>query len=239
MPVILALLIAALPHLQTPTGLNYSQNIATQKLAVTWSPSSHAKKYVVKLMSGSTVLGKIITTRTKAKFADSLVTSGNNYSLRLRAKATSAYRASTWSKKLFTFTDLDNDNDGITDSIDTDDDNDGIPDTEDTYPLDVNNDGIPDSQDPTAIVVTYTVNIKSNSFVNGSKTVQVGDSVTWYNKDEGGHAVASTDGSTFVSPPLQHNESYTYTFDTAGTYDYYDPTYPGISAMTGTITVIN
>lgn len=138
---------------------------------------------------------------------------------------------------------LDHDNDGDPDITDPDDDNDGILDVDEAagQQFDEDNDGIPDYLDEDYIaehqpMETFTIQIKNNRFVDGDITITVGDIVKWINKDEGGHAVAASDGS-FESPPLEMGESYSYTFDTAGTYEYYDPTAPDIVGLSGTITV--
>ena len=50
-------------------------------------------------------------------------------------------------------------------------------------------------------------------------TVKVGTTVTWVNDDETSHTATAIDGS-FDSGYLEKGESWSYTFDTAGEYDY-------------------
>lgn len=292
---------AATNQLGLPKKITITQIVSLQKMQATWQEPAHAKKYIVKLFHGKTLVFKRTVKDPHITFAESKLADGESYSLRVRAKATEKYKASAWQKKKFIFDDLDLDNDGIVNEDDIDDDADGIPDTEDTapkdhdndgvndgqdsdddndlqddvtdeFPLDHDNDGDPDETDPDddndgildgdevpgqqfdedndgvadyldedyiaehQVVEVFTIRIKNNDFVEGDITIAVGDTVQWVNKDEGGHAVAATDGS-FESPPLQSGESYSYTFETAGTYDYYDPTAPDLQALTGTITV--
>ncbi|EKE01503.1 MAG: Blue copper protein [uncultured bacterium] len=292
---------ASLPQLGMPKNVAITQIVSLQKMKVNWTAPNHAKKYVVKLLQGKTLIFKKIVRHPHFTFAESKLRTSSSYTLKVRSKSTSTYRASIWQKTKFTFTDLDNDNDGIVDTedndddddgiieaedampldhdndgvadaVDSDDDNDLIDDVADEYPLDHDNDGDPDVTDPDddndgildvdeapgqqfdedndgiedyldedyiaahTPVETFTVRIKNNSFVSGDITINVGDTVTWTNKDEGGHAVAAQDGS-WDSPPLESGESYSRTFSEAGSVEYYDPTYPGTVALTGTITI--
>ena len=50
-------------------------------------------------------------------------------------------------------------------------------------------------------------------------TIPVGTTVTWTNDDQIAHTATSTTG-VFSSGNLNQNQSYSYTFDKAGTYDY-------------------
>lgn len=50
--------------------------------------------------------------------------------------------------------------------------------------------------------------------------VKVGDTVTWTNKDSANHTVTSTDGS-IQSGTMASGQSFSYTFETAGTFDYH------------------
>jgi plastocyanin len=68
--------------------------------------------------------------------------------------------------------------------------------------------------------------------------VQVGDTVTWTNNDTVAHTVTAgtPDNPTgeFDSGEIQPGETFTYTFDQAGTFDYYCTLHPD---MTGSVTV--
>ena len=77
------------------------------------------------------------------------------------------------------------------------------------------------------------VEIENFAFGPDSITVTVGTNVTWTNMDESGHTVTSDDGD-FDSGDLWQNDTFSFTFETAGTYAYHCTPHPG---MTGTITV--
>ena len=62
--------------------------------------------------------------------------------------------------------------------------------------------------------------------------IEVGTSVTWTNTEEP-HTVTARDGS-FNSDRIPQGESFTHTFDTAGTFDYFCQVHP---AMEGTVIV--
>ena len=70
-------------------------------------------------------------------------------------------------------------------------------------------------------------------FTPSSLTVSVGDTVTWTNKDTMAHT-ATADNGTFDSGNLSPGETFSFTFDTAGTYTYKCNIH---SSMTGTIIV--
>ncbi|MBI4407353.1 MAG: hypothetical protein HY565_02520 [Candidatus Kerfeldbacteria bacterium] len=205
------------------TNVSMKQLIQKQRLKFTWNKVSTARRYRVKIMHGSTRIARKLVIHRSARFKESKFVDGESYILYVRAKPTAKYAAAGWATYAFTFNDLDHDNDLIPDETDGDDDNDGIPDAQDDQPTDVSG-------------TVYTVRIENNTLIDGTITVQPADSVTWVNKDEGGHSIEATNGS-WASPPLQSNESYTHAFDSTGVWSYYDPTYPGIDAMTGTITV--
>lgn len=78
-----------------------------------------------------------------------------------------------------------------------------------------------------------TVDMSGNKFAPLEVTIQVGDSVTWVNKDAAIHDAAARDGS-WTTPKLNPGEEATLTFDTAGTFEYRCTIHPG---MTGTLTV--
>ena len=61
--------------------------------------------------------------------------------------------------------------------------------------------------------------IQNFAFVPAALTVKVGATVTWTNQDGDPHTVVA-DGGQFHSPGMDSNATYSYTFATAGTYDY-------------------
>jgi plastocyanin len=80
---------------------------------------------------------------------------------------------------------------------------------------------------------TTGIKITAKGFTPNSVTVNFGDSVTWTNTDTANHQVVADSGS-FASPILKHDQTYTFTFKTAGRFPYHD----GIkSSLRGTIRV--
>ena len=77
------------------------------------------------------------------------------------------------------------------------------------------------------------VSISDFKFNPATLTVPVGATVTWSNKDEEPHTIAAKDGS-FHSPGIDTNGNYSFTFTTAGSYDYICSIHP---FMTGTVVV--
>ena len=74
---------------------------------------------------------------------------------------------------------------------------------------------------------------KDFMFAPTSITVAAGSTVTWTNKDDEPHTVAS-EGGLFRSAALDTNESFSFRFDKAGTYRYTCSIHP---RMVGTIVV--
>ena len=73
----------------------------------------------------------------------------------------------------------------------------------------------------TAGAATIGVQIKSTGFSPGSISLTHGDAVTWKNVDKVDHQVVADDGS-FASPILHAGQSYTTTFNRAGSFRYHD-----------------
>ena len=77
------------------------------------------------------------------------------------------------------------------------------------------------------------------AFTPGTITISVGTTITWTNKDNVIHTVTSgTPGNAsgfFNSGNMSQGATFTYTFDTAGTYEYY--CIPHSSNMTATVIV--
>lgn len=92
------------------------------------------------------------------------------------------------------------------------------------------------SQDDNADSATNTpgsVTISDFTFVADSITVTAGSEVTWTNSDSFKHSVVAIDGA-FHSDPLGQGESFTTTFDNAGTFNYVCGIH---GSMTGTVVV--
>jgi plastocyanin len=77
------------------------------------------------------------------------------------------------------------------------------------------------------------VDIKGFAFNPGDVSVAVGTKVTWTNDDSAKHRVKANDGS-FDSKDMAQGDTYEFTFDKAGTFDYICAIHP---SMKGTITV--
>jgi len=77
--------------------------------------------------------------------------------------------------------------------------------------------------------------IKDFAFNPASLTVKKSTSVTWTNQDSSNHTVTETDGQTGPgSGSLGQGQTYSFTFNTAGTFHYKCSIHP---SMTGTVTV--
>jgi plastocyanin len=69
------------------------------------------------------------------------------------------------------------------------------------------------------------VRVDNFSFGPETLTVPLNSTVTWVNKDDVPHVIASTDG-VFKSRALDTDDRYSYTFAKAGTYSYYCSIHP-------------
>ena len=75
--------------------------------------------------------------------------------------------------------------------------------------------------------------IENFTFTPQRVTVKAGTTVTWTNSDDIPHALASTT-KAFRSKALDTDDKFSFTFTTAGVYDYFCSLHPH---MTGTIVV--
>ena len=83
---------------------------------------------------------------------------------------------------------------------------------------------------------SHSVSIQNFAFSPSTRTIDVGDSVTWTNNDGASHTASSTSGPvSFDSGTLSAGATFTFTFNTAGSYDYRCNIH---SSMTATITVV-
>ncbi|HVY36123.1 MAG TPA: cupredoxin family copper-binding protein [Candidatus Paceibacterota bacterium] len=78
-----------------------------------------------------------------------------------------------------------------------------------------------------------SVSIQNFAFSPTPLTVKAGTKVTWQNSDQAGHSIVSDTGA-FQSATLATGDTYSFTFDTAGTYIYHCGIHP---MMKGTIIV--
>jgi plastocyanin len=85
----------------------------------------------------------------------------------------------------------------------------------------------------TAAAGEVAVEIKDFMFMPAELDIAVGTTVTWTNSDSAPHT-ATQDGGGFQSDRLNQSETYSFTFDTAGTFEYHCEFHPN---MHGTIVV--
>jgi len=78
------------------------------------------------------------------------------------------------------------------------------------------------------------VSIDNFTFGPQSVTMKTGTTVTWTNKDDIPHGIASANNAFTKSKALDTDDSYSFTFTTPGTYQYFCYIHPH---MTGTIVV--
>ena len=81
-----------------------------------------------------------------------------------------------------------------------------------------------------------TPGCEPNCFVPSTVTIEVGDTVTWDNTDTAAHtatAGSAADGPSgvFDSSLIMVGQSYSYTADTAGTFDYFCIVHPWICLL--------
>jgi plastocyanin len=78
------------------------------------------------------------------------------------------------------------------------------------------------------------VSIDNFTFGPQTLTVKAGTAVSWTNKDDIPHGIASANNGFVKSRALDTDDSYSFTFTTPGTYQYFCYVHPH---MTGTIVV--
>jgi plastocyanin len=78
------------------------------------------------------------------------------------------------------------------------------------------------------------VSIDNFTFTPASLTVKAGTTVTWTNRDDIPHGIASSDNGFKKSKALDTDDSYSFTFTTPGTFKYFCYIHPH---MVGTIVV--
>jgi plastocyanin len=78
------------------------------------------------------------------------------------------------------------------------------------------------------------ISIDNFTFTPQSLTVKAGTTVTWTNKDDIPHGIAATNNAFKRSQALDTDDSFSFTFTTPGSYQYFCYVHPH---MTGTIVV--
>ncbi|MGB8309668.1 MAG: plastocyanin/azurin family copper-binding protein [Methanoregula sp.] len=93
---------------------------------------------------------------------------------------------------------------------------------------------------PAPVTGAVTVNIQNFAFSPASITISHGTTVTWVNQDSVNHQILNdaagtfAEGALFSSDSLLNGKSYSFTFDTPGTYPYHCSIHP---YMKGTVIV--
>ena len=90
------------------------------------------------------------------------------------------------------------------------------------------------AQAQTPAPAAVAVGIDNFTFNPQTVTVKAGTAVTWTNKDDIPHGIAATNNAFKRSQALDTDDSFSFTFTTPGTYQYFCYIHPH---MTGTIVV--
>jgi plastocyanin len=88
---------------------------------------------------------------------------------------------------------------------------------------------------PSSVPVTHGVIIQNFSFNPSPLTIKKGDTVIWTNKDAVAHNVIGTSGGP-SSPAISPNGTYSYTFNSTGTFGYYCSFHPTMPHATVVVT---
>jgi plastocyanin len=81
----------------------------------------------------------------------------------------------------------------------------------------------------TALPSESTATIDDHTFKPETLTVPVGTTVMWTNDDDTVHTVVALDG-TFRSQALDTEDKFSFTFDKAGTFEYFCSLHPYMKA---------
>lgn len=82
----------------------------------------------------------------------------------------------------------------------------------------------------TPVSSVVTVSIKNFAFNPSMVTVKAGTKVTWVNNDSAPHTVTSDSGNLLNSGTLLPGQSFSFTFNTAGTVSYHCNIHPMMKA---------
>jgi len=80
---------------------------------------------------------------------------------------------------------------------------------------------------PVTQAKTYIVQISNFTFNQNVLNIKVGDTVRWENKDSVPHALAA---DKFSSNPLSKGDTFSYTFNETGEFDYHCSIHPSMTA---------
>lgn len=79
----------------------------------------------------------------------------------------------------------------------------------------------PQPSPPTQEPKTYQVTIQGFAFNPSDLKINKGDTVVWTNKDSASHTVVSDSGNELASGALATDQTYSHTFEQAGTFSYH------------------
>jgi plastocyanin len=74
---------------------------------------------------------------------------------------------------------------------------------------------------PSQPAKTYEVTIQGFAFSPFDLKINKGDTVIWTNKDSAPHTVTSDSGNELASDSLSNGQTYSHTFNQAGTFNYH------------------
>jgi len=86
--------------------------------------------------------------------------------------------------------------------------------------------GVVRAGEPPVAAASQEVKIFNYKFGPDMLTVPAGTTVIWVNKDEVPHTVMSSDKRFKSSPALDTGDTYSYTFTTPGSYEYFCTLHP-------------
>jgi plastocyanin len=87
-----------------------------------------------------------------------------------------------------------------------------------------------DSHDMAAMGDEVEIAIAGFAFDPAEIEVKVGTTITWTNNDSAPHTVTGNDRS-FDSGRMEQGQTFSFTFDTAGTFEYFCEYHPGMTAV--------
>lgn len=94
----------------------------------------------------------------------------------------------------------------------------------------------PAEADKTETTPQNQVTIQNLAFNSNDITVKKGTTVTWTNQDSIAHNVVSSGSGSLGSELLAQGESYSFTFNETGTFNYFCEPHP---QMVGSVTVVD
>ena len=83
-------------------------------------------------------------------------------------------------------------------------------------------------ENPNTAGGSESIMISDFKFVPSELRIKKGTIVTWVNRDNSTHTLASDSGAEIDSQPLSQSQRYEHTFDNAGTYDYHCKNHPSM-----------